>query len=505
MKKYILTIIVGFSFASIYSQGIADALRFSQNNLNGTARFSAMGGAFGALGGDFSAININPAGGAIYANNQVGVTLSNYTTRNQSNYFGTKTNESSNIFDPNQAGAVFVFYDANPKTDWKKFTLAINYANSNNFDNSLFSAGTNPNHSIADYFLSYANANADRGGILLGTLKNSYYENLNYEDQQAFLGYQGYVINPVDASNTNNSVYVSNVPSGGNYYQENYYQSTGYNGKLNFNFATQYKDKFYFGMNLNSHFTDYRHTTSFYESNSNSTNSGLRSLRFDNDLHTFGSGFSFQLGAIAKVTKELRFGLVYESPTWYKLYDELKQGLSSTGFNYNGNTNLSSTTVDSNIVMIYQPYTLHDPGKWTGSMAYVFGKRGLISVDYALKDYSSTRFTPKNDFHNTNYNLSNALTTAGELRIGAEYRIKQWSIRGGYRNEQSPYKDTAIVGDLTGYSGGLGYSFGATKVDLAYSTSQRKSQQSFFSQGFTDGAAINTKISAVSLTVLFEL
>lgn len=501
MKKYILSIIAVFSIASIYSQGIADALRFSQNNLNGTARFSAMSGAFGSLGGDFSAININPAGGAIYANNQVGFTLSNYNTRNKSDYFGTKTNESSNIFDVNQAGAVFVFYDANPKSDWKKFTLAINYANSNSFDNSLFSAGTNPNHSIADYFLSYANANADRGGILLGTLKNSYYEDLNYEDQQAFLGYQGYIINPVNASDLNNSAYVSNVPSVGNYDQKNYFQSTGYNGKLNFNFATQYKDKFYFGINLNSHFTDYRHTTSFYETNNNSTNSGLRSLRFENDLHTFGSGFSFQLGAITKVTKELRLGLVYDSPTWYKLYDELKQGLSSK---INPNPNFSPP-VDSNIVIIYQPYTLHDPGKWTGSMAYVFGKKGLISIDYALKDYSSTRFTPKNEFQNTNYNLSHALTTAGELRIGAEYRMKQWSLRGGYRNEQSPYKDTTIIGDLTGYSGGLGYSFGVTKVDLAYSTSQRKSQQAFFSQGFTDGASINTKISAVSVTVLFEL
>jgi len=97
------------------------------------------------------------------------------------------------------------------------------------------------------------------------------------------------------------------------------------------------------------------------------------------------------------------------------------------------------------------------------------------------------------------------LTTAGELRIGAEYRIKQWSLRGGYRNEQSPYKDTTIVGDLTGFSGGLGYNFGATKVDVSYSSSQRKSQQSFFSQGFTDGASINTKINTVSLTVLFEL
>ena len=29
-------------------------------NLNGTARYRAMGGAFGAVGGDLSALNVNP-------------------------------------------------------------------------------------------------------------------------------------------------------------------------------------------------------------------------------------------------------------------------------------------------------------------------------------------------------------------------------------------------------------------------------------------------------------
>jgi long-subunit fatty acid transport protein len=48
-------------------------------------------------------------------------------------------------------------------------------------------------------------------------------------------------------------------------------------------------------------------------------------LRFDNDLYTYGTGFSFQVGAIAKVTNEMRVGLAYESSTWYNLSDELSQ------------------------------------------------------------------------------------------------------------------------------------------------------------------------------------
>lgn len=509
MKKFIALVLAGFSFSASYSQGVSDAMRFSHNNLNGTARFSALSGAFGALGGDFSAINVNPAGSAVFLNNQVGFTLSNYNIQNKSDYFGTINNENNNSFNLNQAGGVLVFNDYNPKNDWKKITLGINYENINNFENSLYASGVNTTNSIDKYFLSYANANPKIGqlGIPLKTLQNSFYENLNYVDQQAFLGYNGYIINPVDATNQNNTVYKTNVANGGNYYQENYTESTGYNGKVNFNIATQYKDQFYFGLNLNSHFTDYTHSTSFYESNNNSTDSGVRSLRFDNDLHTYGDGFSFQLGAIAKVTKEFRLGLAYDSPTWYRLNDELRQTLSSTGFNYGNpaNPNLSSTTVDSNFIIVYQPYTLHTPGKWTGSLAYIFGKSGLISLDYALKDYSNTKFTPKDEFKIANSDLSNLLTSAAELRIGAEYRIKQWSLRGGYRKEQSPYKNGKTIGDLTGTSAGIGYNFGNTKLDIAYSASNRASQNGFFSQGFTDGAAVKTKNNNVSVTLLFEL
>ena len=45
-----------------FSQSQLDAFKHSQTELNGTARYLGMGGAFGALGGDISAMNTNPAG-----------------------------------------------------------------------------------------------------------------------------------------------------------------------------------------------------------------------------------------------------------------------------------------------------------------------------------------------------------------------------------------------------------------------------------------------------------
>ncbi|WP_338408083.1 outer membrane protein transport protein [uncultured Flavobacterium sp.] len=499
MKKYIFLLFVSFAFSIAQSQEITDALRYSQENLTGSARYRAMSGAFGALGGDLSSINANPAGSAIFSNNQIAVTLSNFYTKNNSNYFGTETTTENSSFDLNQAGGVFVFKD--PNKDWKKFSVAVNYENRNNFNNYLFSAGTNTINSVANYFLSYAN------GVPLDVLNNSTYQELDHGGQQAFLGYQGYIINPIDENDPNNTLYTSSVRSGGNYYQENSIHSNGYNGNLSFNTATSYKDKLYLGINLNSHFTDFTQTSSIYEDNNNTldSNDRVNRLQFDNDLHTTGTGFSFQLGAIAKVTNEIRLGLAYESPTWYRLSDELSQKLTSVSGNIDGQ--LPQDEVDPRIINYYAPYTLQTPSKFTGSFAYIFGKSGLISIDYIMKNYGNTKFRPEKDsyFRNLNSYMNTVLNNTGEIRIGTEYKINKWSLRGGYRFEQSPYKNSNTIGDLTGYSGGVGYNFGSTKLDLAYSNAQRNLHQGFLNQGFTDGANINTINNNICFTLLFEL
>ncbi|MBS7233117.1 transporter [Flavobacterium psychroterrae] len=500
MKKILFLLITGLTVSVSHSQEISDAVRYSQDNLTGTARFRAMSGAFGAVGGDLSSMSVNPAGSAIFSNNQMGVTLSNQNIKNNSDYFGNQTSDKENSFLLNQAGAVFVFHDHNPNSYWKKIAIGATYENTNNFNNNTVSVGTNPTNSIANYFLAYAN------GISLGDITQIPYRDQFYNEQQAYFGYKGYVINPV-ANTDNNTQYTSNVPAGGNYYQENETHTSGYNSKLSFNIATSFKDRLYLGANLNVHITDFRRSSTFYEDNDNplQATETISNLRFNNELYTYGNGFSFQLGAIAKVTESFRLGLAYESNTWYELYDEVSQSLYTTTQATGGQP--INNNVNPNIVNVYESYTLQTPGKTTFSAAYIFGKSGLISVDYAIKDYGNTKYKPTNDagFRGVNSDISNQLTSNGELRVGAEYKIKQLSLRGGYRFEGSPYKNGTTIGDLNSYSGGLGYNFGGTKVDLAYSYLERKSNQGFFATGFTDGANITSKLNNVSLTLLFEL
>ena len=501
MKKIFLLVIIGLTVSVSYSQEVSDAVRYAQDNLTGTARFRAMGGAFGAVGGDLSSTTVNPAGSAIFNNNQVGITLSNQNIKNNSNYFGTQSSDKDNSFLLNQAGGIFVFHDSNPSNKWKKIAIGFAYENTNNFNTNVVSFGTNPTNSIENYFLAFAN------GVPLGTIKNSYYDELTYKQQQAYMGYEGFVINPVAPLDNNNTQYTTNVPAGGNYYHENTISTRGYNSKLSFNIATSYNDRLYFGANLNVHVTDYRRSSSFYEDNNNplTPEETISNLRFNNELYTYGNGFSFQLGAIAKVTESFRLGLAYESNTWYELFDETSQTLSTTRQADGGQP--INKFVNPDVTNVYESYTLQTPGKTTLSAAYIFGKSGLISVDYTIKDYSNSKFKPTSDagFQQINNQLSTQLTTNGELRIGGEYKINKLSLRGGYRFEGSPYKNGTTIGDLTSYSGGLGYNFGATKLDLAYSYAERKSNQGFFATGFTDGANITSKLNTVLMTLLFEL
>lgn len=506
MKKYLLVLASACAVSGLQAQEISgsDALLYAQESLYGTARFRAMSGAFGALGGDFSAVSVNPAGSAIFNNSQIGFTLANYNKKNDSDYFGTRNSENYSSFDLDQFGGAFVF-NSQSGSKWRKFSIGAYYETTNNYDNDFHIAGINPTNSVDSYFLSYANG--------VGLPASAYEFDGFFEDQyavlgdmggfaaqQAFIGYQGFVINP--AADANSTTFISNVPAGGNYNQDFLMETRGYNGKVAINAAAQYGDNWFFGANLNGHFSDYLKWTSFYESNANNPDEGLQWFEFNNEVRTYGSGVSLQLGTIVKVAQGLRAGLSYDTPTWLWLNDELQQSFSfgdATG----GTSGFRSP------INVYETYRLRVPGKWTGSLAYVFGAHGLISVDYSIKDYANSHYGASGNGDDSFYDLlndeiENSMEMAGTLRIGGEVRASNWSFRGGYRFEQSPYKNDAVMGNLTGFSGGLGYNFGRTRLDLAYNYWERDYQQQFFVTGLTDAANLTTKSHNVSASLTFE-
>ena len=86
LQKSVLFLILTFPL-SINSQNLQEILNISVDKPNGTARFESMGGAFGALGGDLSAINVNPASSSVFNDNEYGLTLGSEKKSNKSLLF----------------------------------------------------------------------------------------------------------------------------------------------------------------------------------------------------------------------------------------------------------------------------------------------------------------------------------------------------------------------------------------------------------------------------------
>ena len=494
-RNYTFILLLVCAFAS--AQNINDVLRLSGEGSYGTARFQGLNGAFGALGGDMSSLNINPAGSAVFNNSLLSLTGSNYNIKNDSRYFNGSRSTSLNSLDLNQVGGVFVFKSTNSNSPWRKLALAFNYDLVKNFDDDLLVSG-NSDQGIDNYFLDLANG-VPFGPLLIQDgeyIEEAYLDigsTLGFVDQQAFLGYYGGIIDPVDFSDDNNTDYISNAKYGT--VNQDYSQiTTGYNSKFTANLASQYGDNLYLGASLNIHSVFLDKLTQLSERGFD-TDSEIQTITFDNLLRTQGNGFSFSLGAIGKLNENFRIGGSYQSPTWYNLSDETSQKI------YSDLADSDISFINFNIINIYEDYTIKIPGKLTGSLAMIFGKNGLLSFDYSYQDMSKAELRPGSDpsFASENDFISDKLSTVSTFRLGGEYRIEALSLRAGYRFEQSPYANGGTIGDLNGYSGGIGYNFGGSRLDLSYNYSAQDINKQLFDVGLPTPAIITNKNSVVSL------
>jgi long-subunit fatty acid transport protein len=123
-------------------------------------------------------------------------------------------------------------------------------------------------------------------------------------------------------------------------------------------------------------------------------------------------------------------------------------------------------------------FNFRTPLKATGSFAYVFGNKGLISVDYVYTDYAAMEYKSKNNnmsevsyFNDLNETIGNTFRATHNLRVGAEARLSpMFSLRGGYATFQSPYQEQFLnsEGEHYNITGGVGFRLNNMTIDVAY-------------------------------------
>ena len=178
-------------------QNVYDAVDWSTDDEFGNARYSSMSGAFGATGGNLSAISVNPASGSVFDLSRFGGTIQIYNQSINSS-FNESVNKTKQNFNNFQFGLVYILKNYG-KSNLKKLAFGINHQIQNSFNSNINTIGRSQK-SVDSFFLNNAaESSINNLNVSNNETISSVYrwlgENYGYPDQQAFLAYQSYLIN----------------------------------------------------------------------------------------------------------------------------------------------------------------------------------------------------------------------------------------------------------------------------------------------------------------------
>ncbi|RYY27487.1 MAG: hypothetical protein EOP41_03885 [Sphingobacteriaceae bacterium] len=432
----------------------SDAYRFSQGQNGSTSRIKAIGGASTAVGGDLSSISNNPAGIGFFTKSELSITPEFNNSQVKSSYFGTSNYSGKNQINLNNASVVFYNRLSTPRgrdktKGWLSFNLGASYNRTNNFYRNERYSGVNPNGSISDYYAQEAYREIRT------------YGNFDPTDNtlQSWANYQGLIRSP-STNQFQSTVSSQNNP------QSNNTVTTGGQSELNLSAGANYSNKLYLGFGIGITSLRFNSTRTFDESGLTTvpTNTGTASTpfasQFYQDQATIGTGFNARLGFIYKPVEAVRIGASFTTPTWMTVNDSYVEALqTATGQSqpiYNGVNQPYETT-----------YNLRTPLKANVGVAVFAGKYGFITGDIEYVDYKGTHLSGSYGADaQDNLILSTQYQSTVNAKIGAEAKLDDFFLRGGFNYQGNP--QVGIGGPVKTSSAGIGYRFGKYYVDATY-------------------------------------
>ena len=437
------------------AQNETDIVRYSIPTTAGSARVSAMGGAFGALGGDLTAVTTNPAGIGVFRKSEISITPWLNVANTQSD--NSSIRKSSFLL--GSLGGVVSLYNKN--FDWKGFNFGINYTNLNNFNRKTNQFVYN---SPTNYPVVWANQ---------ATIATIYGENLPIDSEMA---YNTRLIEWVE----DEGKFDANLIAGELVNQHKYIVESGYQGEYDFSLGTNYKDKLYLGLTIGIQTVRYKYRSSYTETAPSDSYYEIDSYDYNQYLKTEGVGTNFKVGAIYRPIPELRIGAAIHTPTYYSITDDYEEDMQSRFFTPDEDGN---SVYNSYLPLSRYNYDMQTPWKAIFSVATVLAQKAILSIDYEFDNYHSAQFNDGEngyDYSALNQDLRNYLKNTNNVRFGAEFRANNaLSLRAGYAYWASPYRYTGS-GKIQSVSGGFGINLGVFYCDAAYIYKQSKNTTVFY-------------------------
>lgn len=440
----------------VSGQNLDDAVRYSKIFYQGTARFNAMSGAFTALGGDISAIALNPAAAGVFRSTEFTVTPVFFFRDLNTDYKGFNNNDSYSGLTLGQIGLVSSF--ATGKSGLSNLSFAYSFNRTNNYYRHAVIDGINDNGSMTDFWALQAE------GYRTGELQGA-----------SWMAYEAYLIdtlpNFLDRYASIFSYYGETDPVYGQKVQRTI-DNAGFSNEHNVTLGANINDKLYlgagFGITNISYTGHYVHT----EVDEAQNVFDFANLVYTDHFNAVGSGWNFKIGAIARPIESLRIGVSFTTPTVYNIsevfYNSLTAKLDNDTPNNPGDDANPAINQDD---MSYR-YRITTPYHINAGIAYQIGSVAMISADYEFIDYASARLSKGEDgydFSDENEDVASELGASGNLRLGAEVRLGSLYLRGGYSFHGSAFSSGSLNEDASsnGYSAGLGYRQNKFYVDMS--------------------------------------
>lgn len=491
MKKIFSTLAAIALSVTLFAQTSQDAIKFSQNFYEGSARTVAMGNAFTALGGDLGSLTINPAASGIYRYSEVFITPSLSFNNSSVNYLSTKKDDNITRFGLSGLGVVLA---ANPKYRKKgeatfNFAFAINKVN--DFSHRMAVAGETDKSS---WLSSLAN---NISGIHAKSMDitNTYDPfRRSTAPWRAILAWNSNLLDTLPDSGRDYKAATENLSGlniviGGPLRQYFVRESTGNISEAIINMGGKISDNLFIGFNLGLQSLSYDDYQQYSEKAVNPANF---SSKFSEFKHTYrqkttGIGLNLKAGIIALPADGLRIGASISTPTWYAMSDEWDETIFAA-YSDGYTRSIASPFGEYN-------YNLSTPLRLNAGIAYTFGNYGLISADYEFVDYTMARLRSNGDktaFNFENDQIKNNYKAVNNARLGVEIKPMQgFAVRGGYSYYQNPDKNAGS--DLHYVSAGLGF-IGKSGVYADFALQRRLSTEDFklYSDAGSQRAPIGT-------------
>jgi len=462
MKKGLLTIsIIALSSITLLAQNEIDALRFSEDAPLGTSRFTAMSGAFGSLGGEFSGLNLNPAGIGMYQFSEFTFTP-NFNLNSTDSYYGRKETDYSSGLKIGNIG--LVFSSPRENSDWKRVNFAIGWNQSANYNKNIRIEGENNTSSLADNILDISQGYSINELNTLYSAPAFWSDLIDLENNDTING--GYA--------NDNGSYISHVSGNSLKTQTKNIHSSGGKNDFIFSIGSSFNEYLYLGATIGIPTLDYYEESTYKETNFRDTINGLQGFDLKQELSVYGSGLNLKIGAIIRVSEKLKLGAALHTPTAYSIEETYSTSIT-TYFNEESLTENSNSN--------YFEYNLITPWKAILSASSLLNKNILLSMDYEVIDYSFSKMhSNQYTFTDENNTIQELYTKTSNIRLGAEINIKPFLIRAGYSKYGSAFSNKDYSKE--NYSFGLGINNGWYYLDAAYLLSQGNNEHLLYSEDY---------------------